>query len=140
MLVLGLTDLERTFGGVTRLAFARRASLSTVRQYIIRVSSPSSDKWSLSSSLAFIYSITQLNLHAPAGSLCILLGTAISPFRQRAAKNMFSGYLLNGYRRLSSQFVYWAIPVGLGTLFRFIDLSSRSALLYTVLDYDGCLL
>ena len=41
--------------------------------------------------------------------------TAVSPVRQRAAKNLFRGYLFNGYRRLSSQVGYWIVPVVLGT-------------------------
>jgi hypothetical protein len=40
--------------------------------------------------------------------------TALSPFRQRAAKGMITGYIFNGYRRLSSQFIYWSIPFALG--------------------------
>jgi len=39
---------------------------------------------------------------------------SVSPFRQRAAKNLFRGYLFNGYRRLSSQVGYWIVPVVLG--------------------------
>lgn len=27
---------------------------------------------------------------------------------------MFSGYLFNGYRRLSKQFIFWSIPVAVG--------------------------
>ncbi|EIM87271.1 uncharacterized protein STEHIDRAFT_130709 [Stereum hirsutum FP-91666 SS1] len=38
----------------------------------------------------------------------------VSPFRQRAASHMFSGYLFNGYRRLSKQFIFWSIPVAVG--------------------------
>jgi len=38
----------------------------------------------------------------------------VSPFRQRAAKNLFRGYLFNGYRRLSSQVGYWIVPVVIG--------------------------
>lgn len=40
---------------------------------------------------------------------------AVSPVRQRAAKNLFRNYLFNGYRRLSSQFGYWIVPVVIGT-------------------------
>ena len=40
--------------------------------------------------------------------------TAVSPVRQRAAKNLFRSYLFNGYRRLSSQVGYWIVPVVLG--------------------------
>lgn len=40
---------------------------------------------------------------------------AVSPARQRAAKNLFRGYLFNGYRRLSSQVGYWIVPVVIGT-------------------------
>ena len=39
----------------------------------------------------------------------------LSPFRQRAAKNLFRSYIFNGYRRLSGELVYWAIPFALGT-------------------------
>ncbi|KAF9646411.1 hypothetical protein BDM02DRAFT_3099892, partial [Thelephora ganbajun] len=39
---------------------------------------------------------------------------AIAPVRQRAAKNLFGGYLFDGYRRLSSQVGYWIVPVVLG--------------------------
>ena len=45
---------------------------------------------------------------------------AVSPFRQRAAKNLFRGYLFNGYRRLSSQVGYWIVPVVLGAFPRFL--------------------
>ena len=43
---------------------------------------------------------------------------AISPVRQRAAKNLFRSYLFNGYRRLSSQVPYWIVPVLIGTFSR----------------------
>ncbi|KAI0664151.1 cytochrome b-c1 complex subunit 8 [Cubamyces menziesii] len=39
---------------------------------------------------------------------------SLSPFRQRAAKNMFSSWIFNGYRRIASQAVYWAIPFAMG--------------------------
>ena len=39
----------------------------------------------------------------------------LSPFRQRAAKNMFKNYIFNGYRRLSGELVYWSIPFAFGT-------------------------
>ncbi|KAI0795516.1 cytochrome b-c1 complex subunit 8 [Abortiporus biennis] len=42
---------------------------------------------------------------------------AISPNRQRAAKNMFRNWLFNGYRRLAAQVPYFVVPfaVGYGT-------------------------
>ena len=40
---------------------------------------------------------------------------ALSPMRQRVAKHMFRGWLFNGYRRLSAQFVYWIIPFAGGS-------------------------
>lgn len=46
--------------------------------------------------------------------------TAVSPFRQRAAKNLFRGYLFNGYRRLSSQVGYWIVPVVIGAFLPFL--------------------
>ncbi|GJE86333.1 UcrQ domain-containing protein [Phanerochaete sordida] len=39
---------------------------------------------------------------------------AVSPWRQRAAKNMFRSYIFNGYRRLSQQAPYWIIPFAIG--------------------------
>lgn len=41
--------------------------------------------------------------------------SAMSPFKQRAVHNLFRSYIFNGYRRLSSQAVYWVIPFALGT-------------------------
>ncbi|KAF8063975.1 cytochrome b-c1 complex subunit 8 [Lyophyllum atratum] len=38
----------------------------------------------------------------------------LSPFFLRAAPHMFRDYLFNGYRRLSHEFPYWAIPFGMG--------------------------
>ncbi|RDX40823.1 hypothetical protein OH76DRAFT_1365611 [Lentinus brumalis] len=38
----------------------------------------------------------------------------MSPFRQRAAKNLFTSYISNGYRRLSSELVFWVIPFAIG--------------------------
>lgn len=52
--------------------------------------------------------------------------TAISPARQRAAKNLFRSYLFNGYRRLSSQVGYWIVPVVLGTFSHFNPSKYRS--------------
>jgi cellulose synthase/poly-beta-1,6-N-acetylglucosamine synthase-like glycosyltransferase len=43
------------------------------------------------------------------------LATALSPFRQRAAKGMIKGYVMNGTRRLSEQFFYWSVPFAIGT-------------------------
>ncbi|KAK7683784.1 hypothetical protein QCA50_013160 [Cerrena zonata] len=39
---------------------------------------------------------------------------SLAPNRQRPAKNLIRNYLFNGFRRLSSQAVYWVIPFGLG--------------------------
>ncbi|KAI0705517.1 cytochrome b-c1 complex subunit 8 [Earliella scabrosa] len=39
---------------------------------------------------------------------------SLSPFRQRAAQNLISSYIFNGYRRLSGQLVYWVIPFAMG--------------------------
>ncbi|EGO01034.1 hypothetical protein SERLA73DRAFT_134218 [Serpula lacrymans var. lacrymans S7.3] len=39
---------------------------------------------------------------------------SLSPFRQRATKNMFSGWLFNGYKRLASQMPYWIVPFAAG--------------------------
>ncbi|ETW77295.1 hypothetical protein HETIRDRAFT_37298, partial [Heterobasidion irregulare TC 32-1] len=39
---------------------------------------------------------------------------SVSPFRQRASKNLIQGYIFNGYRRLSAHFAYWAVPASLG--------------------------
>ena len=44
----------------------------------------------------------------------------MSPFRQRAAKNLIQSYIFNGYRRLSGELVYWAIPFALGTSVRHV--------------------
>lgn len=41
--------------------------------------------------------------------------TGLAPNRQRSGKNLLRNYLFNGFRRLSSQAVYWVIPFGLGT-------------------------
>lgn len=34
--------------------------------------------------------------------------------RQRAVKGLLSGYIFNGYRRLSAQLPYWIIPFAVG--------------------------
>jgi len=39
---------------------------------------------------------------------------SVSPFRQRALKGVFRGYLFNGYRRLAAQAGYWIVPVVIG--------------------------
>ncbi|KAI0317976.1 cytochrome b-c1 complex subunit 8 [Amylostereum chailletii] len=39
---------------------------------------------------------------------------SVSPFRQNPTAHLFRSYLFNGYRRLSSQFIYWAIPFAIG--------------------------
>ncbi|KAI0357814.1 hypothetical protein OH77DRAFT_1435553 [Trametes cingulata] len=38
----------------------------------------------------------------------------LSPFRQRAAHNLIRNYIFHGYRRLSSQAIYWVIPFAIG--------------------------
>ncbi|KAF9011898.1 cytochrome b-c1 complex subunit 8 [Cyathus striatus] len=38
----------------------------------------------------------------------------ISPYQTKIAPHMFRNYLMNGYRRLSGEFVYFAIPFALG--------------------------
>ena len=45
----------------------------------------------------------------------------MSPFRQRAAKNLIQSYIFNGYRRLSGELVYWAIPFALGASSRHVS-------------------
>ena len=81
---------SRTSGGVLRrVPLGRKESHNTVRERLLRPSGHFPHEWDI-----FV---------------------AVSPFRQRAAKNMFRGYLFNGYRRLSSQVGYWIIPVVLGT-------------------------
>lgn len=52
--------------------------------------------------------------HSPS-SLPPWTTSAMSPFKQRAVHNLFRNYIFNGYRRLSSQAVYWVIPFALGT-------------------------
>ena len=42
------------------------------------------------------------------------LPIAMSPWKQRPAHHIIRGYIFNGYRRLSGQFVYWSIPFALG--------------------------
>ena len=56
-----------------------------------------------------------VTLHAPLCCVLPAYSAGLSPFRQRAAKNMFKNYIFNGYRRLSGELVYWAIPFALGT-------------------------
>ncbi|KIM62879.1 hypothetical protein SCLCIDRAFT_1214671 [Scleroderma citrinum Foug A] len=38
----------------------------------------------------------------------------LSPFRSRAAKDIFQGWLFNGYRRLAGQLPYWIVPFAIG--------------------------
>ena len=61
-------------------------------------------------SLVFHCSYRRLSLDYTCNALC----AAVSPFRQRASKNLIQGYIFNGYRRLSAQFAYWAVPASLG--------------------------
>jgi ubiquinol-cytochrome c reductase subunit 8 len=42
-------------------------------------------------------------------------------------KNMFRDYIFNGYRRLSKQFVYWAIPFSIGLSFFLMTLGGLCA-------------
>ncbi|KAF8842842.1 hypothetical protein BDN67DRAFT_965286 [Paxillus ammoniavirescens] len=35
---------------------------------------------------------------------------AVSPFRQRGSKNIFQGWMFNGYKRIASQVPYWIVP------------------------------
>ena len=42
---------------------------------------------------------------------------ALSPYQQRAAKNLFRGYLFNGYRRLAAQVPYWIVPFAAGACY-----------------------
>ncbi|KXN82373.1 Cytochrome b-c1 complex subunit 8 [Leucoagaricus sp. SymC.cos] len=37
----------------------------------------------------------------------------ISPWQTKSAPQMFRSYLFNGYRRLSGEFIFWAIPFGI---------------------------
>jgi len=39
---------------------------------------------------------------------------SMSPFRQRATHKMFQNWLFNGYRRISVQVPYFAIPFAIG--------------------------
>ncbi|KAF8556615.1 hypothetical protein OG21DRAFT_1482961 [Imleria badia] len=34
----------------------------------------------------------------------------VSPFRQRPTKEIFQGWMFNGYKRLASQVPYWIVP------------------------------
>ena len=40
--------------------------------------------------------------------------TAVSPFRQRPTKQIFQGWMFNGYKRLASQVPYWIVPFAIG--------------------------
>ena len=71
----------------------------------------SSRYYSLSSSYAYFHARLA---HTISGPYPRHLG--LSPFRQRAAQNLISSYIFNGYRRLSGQLVYWVIPFAMGTL------------------------
>lgn len=44
----------------------------------------------------------------------VSLLTAMSPFRQRAFKGVFSGYVFNGYARAMKQAPYMVIPFAIG--------------------------
>ncbi|EKM78391.1 QCR8 subunit 8 of ubiquinol cytochrome-c reductase complex [Agaricus bisporus var. burnettii JB137-S8] len=39
---------------------------------------------------------------------------AISPWQTKAAPHMFRNYLFNGYRRISSELIFWVLPFGIG--------------------------
>ena len=61
-----------------------------------------------------------------------LLPIGMSPFRQRAAKNLFRSYIFNGYRRLSGELIYWSIPFALGMCrVRHVFLSASSRIFCT---------
>jgi hypothetical protein len=51
-----------------------------------------------------------------------LLTTAISPWQTKAAPHWMKNYIFNGYRRLSGEVVFFAIPFAIGV--------SRDALRY----------
>ncbi|KAI0050263.1 hypothetical protein FA95DRAFT_1555765 [Auriscalpium vulgare] len=38
----------------------------------------------------------------------------VSPFAQNPTKHLFRHYLFNAYRRISQQFVYFAVPITIG--------------------------
>ncbi len=62
--------------------------------------------------IVFVYA---RHLSDATSSLFHPRNTGMSPFRQRAAKNLFTSYIFNGYRRLSSELVFWVIPFAIGT-------------------------
>ena len=70
-------------------------------------------------SLRSQYSHRTLSLAFTCNALC----AAVSPFRQRASKNLIQGYIFNGYRRLSAHFAYWAVPASLGRHLQFLRTS-----------------
>lgn len=43
------------------------------------------------------------------------LAAALSPYKQKAMKGVFSGYLFNGFSRLAGQMPFWIVPFGIGT-------------------------
>lgn len=50
---------------------------------------------------------------------CVLpFRSAVSPFRQRPTKEIFQGWMFNGYRRLASQAPYWIVPFAIGAFLR----------------------
>ena len=54
------------------------------------------------------------HIHCLARSFCL----AVSPFRQRPTKQIFQGWMFNGYKRLASQVPYWIVPFAIGALLR----------------------
>jgi hypothetical protein len=40
----------------------------------------------------------------------------VSPFRQSPMRGAFSHWIINGYKRMMQQAVYFAVPIGLGEL------------------------
>lgn len=80
----------------------------------------------VSSSRVLSYGLVMITRPTPgicAVFLHFVLSTGVSPFRQRAAHNLIRSYIFNGYRRLSSQAIYWVIPFALGA-YHVISISS----------------
>jgi ubiquinol-cytochrome c reductase subunit 8 len=53
---------------------------------------------------------------------------AVSPFRQRGSKNIFQGWMFNGYKRLASQAPYWIVPFAIGACPFFVTISTEPSL------------
>lgn len=50
--------------------------------------------------------------------VCRTHHSGVSPFRQRPTKQIFQGWMFNGYRRLASQVPYWIVPFAIGAFSR----------------------